>query len=76
MRLKLKIVYLFAWYFFKVKKKLKMDIGGIGVLSLLVIFLGIPNFSIFFFFLIQILRFHRKMCRLFPCIPIFRGFFD
>ena len=35
MRLKLKIVYLFAWYFFKVKKKLKMDIGGIGVLSLL-----------------------------------------
>ena len=75
MRLKLKIVYLFAWYFFKVKKKLKMDIGGIGVLSLLVIFLSIPNFSIFFF-LIQILRFHRKMCRLFPCIPIFRGFFD
>ena len=22
-----------------------------------------------------ILRFHRKMCRLFPCIPIFKGFF-
>ena len=28
-----------------------------------------------FFFLIRILRFHRKLCRLFPCIPIFKGFF-
>ena len=29
----------------------------------------------FFFFKIQILRFHRKMCGLFPCIPILRWFF-
>ena len=44
-----------------------------------VILLSIPNFRIsrfrFFFFLIQIFRYHRKMCRLFPCIPIFRGVF-
>ena len=29
----------------------------------------------FFFFLIQVLRSRRKMCRLFPCILIFKGFF-
>ena len=33
--LRLKNVYLFAWYFFRVKKKLKMDIVGIKVLFLL-----------------------------------------
>ena len=43
-------------------------------------FLGIPDFRILqfqkiFFKKIQILRFHRKMCRLFPCILIFRVFF-
>ena len=27
------------------------------------------------FFLIYILSFHRKTCRLFPCRPIFKGFF-
>ena len=27
------------------------------------------------FFLIWILGFHGKVCRLFPCIPIFKGFF-
>ena len=41
--------------------------------------LGIPNFKIFgfwiFFFFIWIFSFHRKMCRLFPCITIFKGFF-
>ena len=35
MRLKLKIVYLFAWYFFKVKKQLKMDITRMGFYFLL-----------------------------------------
>ena len=42
-------------------------------------FFSIPNFKIFGFrkkkFLIWILRFHRKMCRLFPCITIFKWFF-
>ena len=37
-----------------------------------VIVLGIPNLKKSFF-KIWILRYHRKICRLFPCIPIFRG---
>ena len=45
-----------------------------------VIFLGIPSFKILrfrksFFLKIQILRCYRKMCWLFPCIPISGGFF-
>ena len=45
-----------------------------------VIFLGTPSFKILrfrksFFLKIQILRCHRKMCRLFPYIPIFKGVF-
>ena len=44
-------------------------------------FLGITSFKILsfrktFFFQFQILRFHRKMYSLFPCIPIFRMFFS
>ena len=45
-----------------------------------VIFLGIPIFKILRFrkikfFKIRILRCHRKLCGLFPCIPIFFFFF-
>ena len=35
MQLKLKIVYLFAWYFFRVKKWLKMGVAEIGFYFLL-----------------------------------------
>ena len=54
--------------------------GFIFAWDLGVIFSGIPSFKIFGFwkktFLkIQILRCHKKMCRLIPCIPIFRGLF-
>ena len=63
-----------------------MDIVGItgrgqGVFAwdLGVIFVGIPNFKIFGFQKKKkknrISRFYRKMCELFPFIPIFKGFF-
>ena len=78
MQLKLKIVYLFPWYFFRVKHSLKMDIVGMMVLFLLEIyasiFSGVPNWVIgsflgkcFWFW-----RWHRKMCR---CIPLLGAFF-
>ena len=83
MRLRLKNVYLFAWYLFRVKSSKKMCIAGIGgggfCLRFRRNFLGIPIFKILrfrkIFFRIWILRFHRKMCRLFPCIRIFKRFF-
>ena len=55
-------------------------IGGFFCLRFKCHFLGIPSFKILrfrkmFFFLIQVLRYHRKMCRLCPSIPIFRGDF-
>ena len=58
----------------------KWNGGFIIAWNLGVIFLGIPGFKIWRFqkkkFLsIWVLRSHRKMCRLFPCIPIFRGAF-
>ena len=47
MRLILKIIYLFPWYFFKVKKTVKKGITGMGVLSfardLGVSFFVVPN---------------------------------
>ena len=61
-----------------------MGIAEIGFYFLLEFwasfYLGIPNFEMLkfrksFLLKIQILRCHGKMCRLFLCIPIFRGFF-
>ena len=51
--------------------------GFIFAWDLGVIFLAYWVFKISkrILFKIQILRFHRKMCWLFPCIPVFRGFF-
>ena len=72
---------MFAWYFFRVKIVKNGYCGNDGfifALDLGVNFLGLPNFKILRFrkkkFFIWVLRFHRKMCRLFLCIPNFRGF--
>ena len=63
--------------FFSVKKGMSYW-GFIFTWDLGVIFLGIPSFKILrfrkkLFFQIQILRFHRKMYKLFPCRPVCRG---
>ena len=71
--------------FFLVLKIVKNGYYGNGVLFLAsdlgIIFLGLPNFKILGFrkknvFLIQTLKFYRKMCGLFPFVPIFKGLFD
>ena len=63
--------------FFGVKKGMSYW-GFIFTWDLGVIFLGIPSFKILrfrkkLFFQIQILRFHIKMYKLFPCRPVCRG---
>ena len=83
-RLRLKNVYLFAWYFFRVKNDEKWILWKLGFYFCLRFgrhffrHIKFQNFKILkkkISFSIYILRYHRKTCRLFPCILIFRGFF-